>query len=168
MALITCNECGNKISSSASACPSCGAPVISYEPNKRHLWLWALALVVVYFIMHSIFSNQDDSVATGTNSTQAATQQDPVEHIRFLKTEIAAKTLKNALRDPNSLSWDSIMANDDGSVVCLEYRARNGFGGMNKEFAVFVHGKPSQDAKIWNKNCANKPLNDMLYVRNGI
>ena len=27
MALITCKECGNEISSAASACPHCGAPV---------------------------------------------------------------------------------------------------------------------------------------------
>lgn len=27
MALVTCKECGNEISSAASACPHCGAPV---------------------------------------------------------------------------------------------------------------------------------------------
>jgi hypothetical protein len=47
MALITCQDCGHQVSTSASACPECGAKV-----PKTKWWLWGtLALVFLIFIV---------------------------------------------------------------------------------------------------------------------
>lgn len=82
----------------------------------------------------------------------------------FRKTALFAASIKKTMRDPDSLVWESIRANDDASVICVEYRARNGFGGMNREFAVYANSKVSQKPTAWNKHCI-KPMNDMKHVR---
>jgi hypothetical protein len=65
--------------------------------------------------------------------------------------------LLKAMRDPESFSLGSELAMPDGSI-CYEYRARNGFGGMNKEYAVLTpKGKLSlNEPSSWNRFCANK------------
>lgn len=35
MALVTCNECGKKISSKATSCSDCGNPISKEKPQKR-------------------------------------------------------------------------------------------------------------------------------------
>jgi hypothetical protein len=82
---------------------------------------------------------------------------------RYVAAGAVADTLKKALRDPDSLKFESVRVNDDASVVCAEYRAKNGFGGTNKEMVVFVNLKGSQDAATWNKHCL-APMTDQLYA----
>ena len=86
------------------------------------------------------------------------------KELAFQRTVRAATLVKKAMREPDSLVWESLSANEDASVICLEYRARNGFGGMNREFAVIAEGSASQKASAWNKHCT-KPMVDMSYVR---
>ena len=62
-------------------------------------------------------------------------------------------TIKRSLRNPDSVVWENVWANDDGSVVCVEYRAQNGFGGMNRESIATIHGRITEDGNMWNKNC---------------
>jgi regulator of protease activity HflC (stomatin/prohibitin superfamily) len=86
----------------------------------------------------------------------------------FQFTVLLAKSIKEAARDPESLVWESILANDDTSLVCFRFRAKNGFGGFNREVATYANGKLSQSAGIWNKNCANRELNDMIAVKHAL
>jgi hypothetical protein len=74
------------------------------------------------------------------------------------------------LRGPKKEREDDeeALVNDSGSVVCLTYRSRNGFGGMNREFAVYAAGKPSQSVAAWNKHCAGKSLNNLTSAARDI
>ncbi|MCG2586528.1 zinc-ribbon domain-containing protein [Massilia sp. TS11] len=45
MAMLKCSECGNEYSSTARACPSCGA-----RPKKFKWWLWLPIALVVLFL----------------------------------------------------------------------------------------------------------------------
>ncbi|MBR8221117.1 MULTISPECIES: hypothetical protein [Burkholderia cepacia complex] len=67
------------------------------------------------------------------------------------------------LRDPDSFKLHSVFIPDNDKVLvsCVEYFARNGFGGMNREYAVgtSTHGDfkfSPNNARIWNKMCADK------------
>jgi len=62
MALISCHECGNRVSDNARACPKCGAPVIERirREMKVRLIMAGFAIVVaaicafdVWLIMHN-------------------------------------------------------------------------------------------------------------------
>jgi RNA polymerase subunit RPABC4/transcription elongation factor Spt4 len=55
MALSSCKECGNEVSTEASACPKCGAKV-----PRTKWWLWVpLGLVVVLFVFGAITGPKD-------------------------------------------------------------------------------------------------------------
>jgi hypothetical protein len=60
---------------------------------------------------------------------------------------------------------------DDGAV-CYQYRARNGFGGMNVEQAVmnpklqFRTSEQPGFARLWNRHCANRDGEDRTSVVN--
>lgn len=97
-----------------------------------------------------------------------AAQEKAQDDRRFQSAALLARSIKDAARDPDSLVWESILANDDASVVCFRFRAKNGFGGMNREVATFANGKLSQTAGAWNKHCAGKSLNDMIAVKHAL
>ena len=97
----------------------------------------------------------------GTAPEDLATRQ---QHGRTSAAFASARALKASLRNPDSLTFRSIGTNDDGGVVCITYRAQNGFGGMNLEHVVFRDGDPSQSAAAWNRTCAHKKLYDLLGV----
>ncbi|MCU4120942.1 hypothetical protein [Variovorax sp. N23] len=78
---------------------------------------------------------------------------------RFDLAFASAKAVKSTLRDPDSLKWEFIGVNDDATVACLKYRAKNGFGGMNGEFAVIANGKATRSAADWKKHCS-APLHE--------
>ena len=69
------------------------------------------------------------------------------------------------MRDPDSLKWDRILANQDGTVVCVTYQGRNGFGGMNFEHVAYTQGSISQSKDAWNKSCAEKSLYEMKHAQ---
>lgn len=75
-----------------------------------------------------------------------------------------ARAVKERMRDPDSLVWEEMRANEDGSVVCLEYRAKNGFGGMNREFVIYAKETLSAKSKDYNRHCT-QPLKDVKHLR---
>lgn len=62
MALIRCAECGGEVSTTATACPKCGATVP--KPSKPKLWLWIpLGLVAVFFGFGALVGNSPQEQA---------------------------------------------------------------------------------------------------------
>lgn len=80
---------------------------------------------------------------------------------RLRAARAAEATLKQSLREPESLKWTTLRASPNGSLVCGEYRARNGFGGMTSGLLVVVDGKASPEPAAWNKHCLQR-LPDVL------
>jgi hypothetical protein len=159
MALRPCAECGAKISTKAVACPSCGA-----KPKKSMGFLpWGIGIIVAILL---IANAPDNKKATGepaptplTAEQEAAKTKAALEsNARFVNTAATLRAIKNRLREPKSVEWIDISASQDGKVVCLTYRARNGFGGMNVEHAAMAKDTISNSRGAWNKNCAGKSL----------
>jgi hypothetical protein len=100
--------------------------------------------------------------STAKSAAAAQAQKDTQER-DFNRAKIAAFLLKKTMRDPESFTLESILVMHSGSV-CIDYRARNGFNGMNKESAVFLAKGglkvPSSDgfASAWNRSCAGGNL----------
>jgi hypothetical protein len=160
MALIKCDECAREVSDTAPHCPGCGAKV--RKPTSR------LTLIIGGFILvaigSSVFSSNSNSAKPAPQKTPQQLAAEAKKEAAFQRTADITRQLKAALRDPESVQWESIRANDDASLVCLQYRARNGFGGMNREVAIVQGNKVSQRAADWNKHCT-QPLTDMHHVR---
>ncbi len=178
MALIKCHECGKKVSTEATVCPACGAAVKIPEPkqvgaSRNRIVKWVLVIVALYAlggIIKAVMeaSKSPEELKQDAESNQAA-QLKKAEHdkqavisMRRAKiAAIAAQTIQQAARNPASVIWEGILANDDASVVCIEMRAQNGFGGMNIESMAVINGEIKTSDTAWNKNCANKTLFDV-------
>ncbi len=170
MALKNCKECGKPVSTEAKACPSCGAK----PPAKTSMFTWIVGIFMVAVFGIIISRGQSDGsigAAPKTAEQHAATLAEAaakqVSEARFQRTVAAGKLVKSTMRDPDSLVWETISANEDASIMCFEYRAKNGFGGMNREFVVITNKGASQKPDAWNKNCT-KPLYDLKHARRAI
>lgn len=116
-----------------------------------------------------------------TNTNYSSTNIKPTE-IKPLTPEViqknrqfqvAAGTLlayKKHLNDPDSFVAETITANKDASIICLVYRAKNGFGGYVRHTIVFKSLLPMDSEKTWNKECMSNPINsdDITYVKDSI
>lgn len=65
------------------------------------------------------------------------------------------------MRNPDSFKLSNALFMDNGAV-CYEYRAQNGFGGMNIGHAVLnpkgvlKTNEMNGGTQLWNHECANK------------
>lgn len=84
MALVTCRECKGQVSSKASSCPHCGAPVKS--PGNP---LWALvqlaAGIAVFYYLWTGFSGKEDKTPSG-GQLATATPEKPAQVAPACKT----------------------------------------------------------------------------------
>ena len=86
---------------------------------------------------------------------------------RFQRTVAAMASIRSAARNPDSVVWESAHADASGNVVCITYRAQNGFGGMNRGIAV-LHGTSFNDkVSHWNKFCGAATF-DTFYARRAL
>lgn len=167
MALGNCRECGKEVSTEAKTCPSCGVdkPIKKSSGGKWLIIFFVFAFVIILANKpERRNSDLDPNEPVDPALVAAEKARKEKEERQFQKVAGMAMTIKKAMRDPDSLTWESIRANDDASIVCFEYRAKNGFGGMNKEMAIVANGKADQKASSWNKHCT-QPLTDMMKVK---
>ncbi|WP_175994386.1 hypothetical protein [Burkholderia vietnamiensis] len=82
---------------------------------------------------------------------------------------LATKRLRRSMRDPDSFKLESAFAVAGSGDICYQYRARNGFGGM--EAGAAIVGKRdvvTDNAKSlrteWGKRCAGKAGEDLAPI----
>lgn len=157
MAMVKCTECDRDISSDANSCPSCGK-----KPKKSVGLGGYIVAGLVLIIIFNLIGKKDDPPTPAdplTPERLTVQREGEIQSARIKNTIRTERIVKDALRDPKSVEWVSAETNEDGSVVCLVYRARNGFGGMNVEQAVMSDWKVSMNSKeAWAKNCSGKKL----------
>jgi hypothetical protein len=83
---------------------------------------------------------------------------------RYISAKFVADTVKAGLNDPDSLQWDDLYTNENGTVVCAEYRARNVFNGMVRKYLSVTKSVASEITAAWNKNCSGNGFFDEKYV----
>lgn len=166
MAIMKCHECGGEISTEAKTCPKCGVKV----KKPAGLTAWLLGGIVVVGIIAASISDQEQTAAIAAAEAAKTPEQRAAEKTKkeaedkqFYAAAGLSKTIKDAARDPDSLVIEKVRINDDTTVVCAQYRARNGFGGMNREVVVITQNKTSQTNAAWDKHCT-KPMTDMLWA----
>lgn len=147
MSLEKCRECGQEISSEADKCPHCGK-----KPERPPIIKWMIVLIFGAFVF---------KIATDFNAPEPEpTPEQRAIHARHYRANLYMTALKNALREPDSVVWESVRADDNAETVCIKYRAANGFGGTNLEIIAFANGQESRSIAFWNKHCT-QPLHDI-------
>lgn len=158
MAMIKCHECGNQISSEASACPQCGA-----KPKKQ------------VGILGIIFAGMLGLLAFQCSSPRS-TPITPAQPTKPEKPDLAAgnaitmaRLISASAKDPSSVKWSEVVYIESGKSeghgsYCFEYRAKNSFNALVVEHAAFVvNDKGTQQGK-WEKHCAGKSGRSMIGV----
>jgi len=123
----------------------------------------ALAGVVYLFSPGSNSSNTAEPPPKPIKTAEQVAAEE-AEKTRKTKAVFLATAIKHGLRDPESLRWQSIGANDDATVVCAEYRARNGFGGYDVGRTVYANGVISSKPTAWKRHCAGNSFHDLTWV----
>ncbi|WP_334189839.1 hypothetical protein [Noviherbaspirillum sp.] len=188
MALVRCKKCDKIYSTAAKSCPYCkpekpGKPSNLVRQHRkparksRRKAAW-LAMVVVACGAAAtawinrpdpILSTQDDYASVPDSSGDSASKPArPVPKVgeshRTAMTAAIAAGVKKSLPDPNALVWQRISANDNASVVCLEYKVKDATGEYQQAHFSYVNGKTSEDVEVWQRHCAGKALNDMAHL----
>ena len=148
MALIKCRECGKDISTEAKACPHCGAKP-PYRPSLAFVLI--AGLLVVFGIKASV-----ESAAPTYQPPPKTAEQIAVEEAADMRTKMAyvlIRNVKNSLREPESLDVIEVFSNEKADLLCMKYRARNGFGGYAIGYYVIGNFGDSDSVKAWNAMC---------------
>lgn len=156
MALIDCPECGKEISDTTTSCPSCGAKTPKKSKGTSRLTLFVAGLFLIGVAAAIVNPKEQLSEA----DKQTADKSKAEDFARFKFASVTAKFLKGSMRDPESFVVESMLINQEANVACVEYRSKNGFGGMNRESALVIPGVISRKPEEWNKKCAGKSLID--------
>lgn len=158
MALITCSECGNQVSGTAKACPQCGAKGKALTGPKKQLGTTGkliIAGLVAAVAIGAMTTNQGGQPSPQQSAADEATKARMVNVVTY------AKSLTAAARNPDSVVFERVLANGDGSLTCFKYRAQNGFGGTNREWAAFTpRGGQTRGAAV-KVICEDKDMEDV-------
>lgn len=182
MAISTCRECKADVSTEAATCPHCGVP--SPAPAKAKFNGCAIAVVAILAIglvgalfdlmtpkQSAVQSNTPPDTHAGLDQQAAADppptpEQEERQAIIRMAT-MAAELVHRNLRNPDSFKLHSVLVTEKGAV-CYEYRAQNGFGGMNLEHgvvdqkrSVFTIEGQEDFEPAWNRACRNKEGDDI-------
>lgn len=164
MSLRPCKECGKEVSTKAASCPNCGAKV----PRQFGVIGALFALFVGWILFSCVGEHQKREIAQNNKPAEQVSRESKekdAEVRRFAAATVAEEAVKRAVRDPDSVRFNQMRVNADGSIVCAEFRAKNGFGGMEIERLVWVNGNPLRGDQAWLDNCRTATFNQPLFVR---
>lgn len=129
MALITCHECKEQISSEADSCPKCGAK------SKKSGGIGAGGVILAVVVGVIAFSCAGSGGGGSPPKTKSAAE---IQADSELNTAIAAgRVLKKYTKDPSSFKMESFLI-FPGGATCYEYRGKNSFGAIVPAQAVFT------------------------------
>lgn len=159
-------KCGNQCADNARSCPKCGYR-FTHPLTKAIAGFFAL--IIILMIIGAAIGNNPST--TSTPSTPANSAQKEKDEANWRRAVLGAKTLESAMRNPDTFKLSQVLIMDNGSV-CYQYRAQNGFGGMNIAHAVLTaSGKFKNDNEsgfrtLWNRECANKTGSEKTWEVN--
>jgi len=157
MALLKCPECKKKFSDTASACPSCGAPVkLAIEANEKTKKDAKAGYVIIAVIAIALYMFSSGDKKTDAPVQENAKPDPELTEIRLQR--LARGFVESALKDPGSAEY----RNQRG--VCGEVNAKNGFGGFTgyrrfvavSDDLVAIEGeglRGSEFQKVWDQAC---------------
>lgn len=150
MAIVKCKECGAKVSTTAKACPKCGAPEFIDTTPKRpsRIVKYGGLFVGGTILAAAIFGNHSGSTDANVTAARAA-----------------ADSIRAIARDPDSVKIERMLITPDGATKCVQYQAKNGFGGTNREFLVILRDGASKELSDWTSHCPDSLKDYAIYTR---
>jgi hypothetical protein len=138
------------IPDAAKVCPYCRKAILSPQIKKVALGcalvpvvIFALVVVIVAFVViGGMFHDSSATKDKGNSESLLYSMMNPKTDPGLEAIGVADVYLKDQLRDPSSLEIirQEVVGGteSDGVGVMIQYRAKNGFGGMNVETKIFM------------------------------
>jgi hypothetical protein len=174
VALVKCKECGEKVSTTAKACPNCGAK----PPKKTSIVTWTV-LALILFGVYGTWQTESNL----TPEQRKAREEQRIVEAKEKEAEQLKETAQKAeeekenkrkgyhclsrwdgshtavkkyveenMRDPDSFEHIETLitpVSDKGThQLIMKYRAKNGFGGMTVGSAIATIDNASCKATI--------------------
>jgi hypothetical protein len=162
-----CPRCAESVKAEAQVCRFCGnefPPMPEREKGSSRIGKGCGVALVVFLVLGLLGAIVGHPKSSDSNSFATENGSDAVIDPKSEKSKAAegligttalaaGQALKKSMRNPDSLIIESARTSDDGKLLCVEYRAQNGFGGMNRDYIAYSNGTPKQGAAFWNKHC---------------
>lgn len=162
MALVKCADCGTQVSTSAKACPNCGAP--RKKPTSAVTWF--VGGLFAFVVAGMVFKKDPPpsppvSTKVPPAGTPTASKEPSQADLQIQAGIAAARAIKAATKNPASFQLESFLIYP-GGATCIEYRGTNSFNAVVPGRGVFVPATPTlltQDrdgnkfVKVWNDVC---------------
>lgn len=124
MAIVTCKECGDEVSTRGKTCPRCGAPITAGLTVAK-----VLIPIIIVFSIWLLAEEESKRVATVDHQQSAVDNQRARDSLLLVKGQ---ESVRSALKDPESAKFGQIYLNknkDGLSAVCGEVNSKNSYGG---------------------------------------
>lgn len=176
MSIIKCKECAGEVSSTAKACPKCGAKV----PKRTSMLTKLLALILIPGMLLAVFSTNQQTeklraeaaaIDASLTPEQRAAKQEADERLNagLLRGRAMVRLIKQNAKNPDSIKIESAFLTTAGAV-CINYRGTNSFNAVVPGLMVLPSDASSKSATAeqtptaWNKHCAKTPGRDITSV----
>lgn len=167
MALVTCRECKAQISTSAKACPQCGA--------KRSAGIGCGGIVLAGILLVSLATCISGGGSKDTPEGPPLTAAEQAAKDRRDRERgavaMATKVLRQSMKDPKSFELERALFMQDGSG-CYEFFGRNSFNARIRGSAVYTGSQLIQNSqgkaftRAWNERCGGKSGEDITAYIN--
>lgn len=161
MALINCHECGAKVSTQAKVCPGCGV-----KPKKAtSMTTWVVGGVVLSAILFSLATAPPEPAAKVKTPEEIA--QAEADEKMFQRVVAALRRLKATMKDPSSFELVTAEVTP-AEVLCVTYRARNGFNAITPGVHIFTAEMGTDDVAVFNMHCSGPMGKDYRHARHAL
>ena len=158
MAMTSCKECKNQISTEAEKCPHCGSE--APKPTSRLKILFVG--IFIFIVARAVTTSIDPPVAVQKTETEIAVAAK--KEADFQRVVKVAAWLKQNTKNPDSfvLTYGGLT---DKGAVCIEYRGTNSFNAIVPGRYVMSSAATGDTVALWNKHCANQPVTDLTNAK---
>jgi hypothetical protein len=174
-----CPQCAEMVKADAKVCRYCNHqfPEIPVSPKMgtgKKALIGFGAFVAISVVAQLEGARNGSAPATpDATASPVPTAADKAASELSKMAMLAGGSLKKAMRDPDSLVIERAYGRTEKhgvSYVCIEYRGRNGFNGMDRGHVVFSMIGGDKSARNWNKFCTgDKDFTDLSYqVQSGV
>lgn len=133
MAMKSCKECGNQVSTKAPTCPTCGAPV----KKKSSLGGWIGILLILFLLIPFLSSNN-----SSTNTSSASTSKTPSSSKTKTDSPPTRQTKQQFFdafsKEITSIKKHSVAKKIDNSVIKLEVLLFSAWADMLKKADTYT------------------------------
>ena len=152
MAIVKCKVCGEEIDEDIRKCPRCDSLGPKRGKRIKLILLGVMVLILIGFGF-SYYLRMDEVEKPYEEIVKE--RHDEKLQRRALA---AALLLRSRIDDGQSMKLESVLSNEDGSVLCFQYMEQNKQGKLVKSRASFVDGELDRSEAGWKLFCNAKTM----------